>query len=48
MKHGLLKGKFNNVWTDARLRAAQIPGTVENLPDNYKSIVLNKNSRLPA
>ena len=41
---GLLKGKFNNVWCDARLRAAQIPGDVNDLPPEYKLIVLNKNS----
>ena len=40
---GLLKGKFNNVWCDARLRAAQIPGNVNDLPPEYKLIVLNKN-----
>ncbi len=43
--NGLLTGKFNNLWIDARLRAAQIPGTVEDLPDKYKAIVLNKNSQ---
>ena len=40
---GLIKGKFNNVWCDARLRAAQIPGNVNDLPPEYKLIVLNKN-----
>lgn len=41
---GLLKGKFNNLWTDTRLRAVQIPGRVEDLPPEYNSIILNKNS----
>lgn len=40
---GVLKGKFNNLWTDSRLRAAQIPGKVEDLPPEYKPIVLNNN-----
>ena len=39
---GLLKGKFNNVWADARLRAAQIPGKIDDLPQEYKPIALNK------
>lgn len=41
--NGLLKGKFNNLWTDARLRAAQIPGPVNDLTPEYKPIGLNKN-----
>lgn len=40
---GVLKGKFNNLWTDSRLRAAQIPGKVEDLPAEYRPIALNKN-----
>lgn len=40
---GVLKGKFNNLWTDSRLRAAQIPAKVEELPPEYKPIALNKN-----
>ncbi|MCG8047518.1 MAG: ATPase [Candidatus Thiodiazotropha endolucinida] len=40
---GLLKGKFNNLWTDARLRAAQIPGTIDVLPPEYRPIALNQN-----
>lgn len=40
---GVLKGKFNNLWTDARLRAAQIPGPVDDLPPEYKPIALEKN-----
>ena len=42
-KSGVLKGGFNNLWTDTRLRAAQIPGSVGDLPHEYKVIVLNKN-----
>lgn len=40
---GLLKGKFNNLWVNTRLRAAQIPGTIDDLPQEYKLIALNKN-----
>ena len=40
---GLLNGKFNNLWVDARLRAAQIPGNINDLPPEYKPIALNKN-----
>ena len=40
---GLLKGKFNNLWVDARLRAAQIPGDIDDLPPKFKPIALNKN-----
>ena len=40
---GVLRGKFNNLWTDPRLRAAQIPGKADDLPPEYKPIALNKN-----
>ena len=40
---GVLKGKFNNLWIDPRLRAAQIPGKVDDLPQEYKPIAQNKN-----
>ena len=40
---GVLRGKFNNLWTDPRLRAAQIPGKADDLPAEYKPIALNKN-----
>ena len=40
---GLLNGKFNNLWADARLQAAQIPGKIDDLPQEYKPIALNKN-----
>ena len=40
---GLLRGKFNNLWVDARLRAVQIPGKIDDLPPEYKSIALNRN-----
>ena len=40
---GLLNGKFNNLWKDSRLRAAQIPGNINDLPPEYKPIALNKN-----
>lgn len=42
-KRGLLKGNFNNLWMDLRLRAAQIPGRVDELPRQYQQIVLNQN-----
>ena len=41
---GLLNGKFNNLWADARLRAAQIPGKIDDLPQEYKPIALNTNA----
>ena len=41
---GVLKEKLNNLWTSAELRAVQIPGKIEDLPHNYKSIILNQNS----
>ena len=40
---GLLRGKFNNLWADTRLRAAQVPGKIGDLPQEYKPIALNKN-----
>ena len=40
---GLLKGRFNNIWTDTRLRAAQIPGRIDGLPPEYRPIALNQN-----
>jgi len=33
---GLLKGTFNNLWTNTRLRAAQIPGKRDDLPQEYR------------
>ena len=41
---GILKEKFNNLWVNTKLRAAQIPGNVDDLPLEYKSIVSNKNA----
>ena len=40
---GLLKKKCNNLWTDGRLLAAQIPGGVSDLPAEYRPIALNRN-----
>ena len=40
---GLLNRKFNNLWVDPRLRAAQIPGNINDLTPKYKPIALNKN-----
>ena len=41
--NGLLKNKFPHLWKDPRVRAAQIPGNVDDLPPEYRKIVLNKN-----
>ncbi len=41
---GLLKKGFNNLWTNPLLRVAQIPGRVNDLPPEYKNIVLNNNN----
>ena len=40
---GLLRGRFNNLWVDARLRAVQIPGNIDDLPPQYGPIALNRN-----
>lgn len=40
---GLLKQKCNHLWRDDKLRAAQIPGSIDDLPPEYKTIALNKN-----
>ena len=40
---GLLERKLNNLWTDPGLSAAQIPGSVNDLPQEYRSIALNRN-----
>lgn len=41
--NGVLKiGKMNHIWKDSRLKAAQIPDTLENVPPNYKTIINNK------
>ncbi len=42
-QRGLLKGTFDNLWRDSRLRAAQIPGSVRDLPPQYRQIALNEN-----
>lgn len=41
---GLLKEKKPHLWQDPRLKAAQIPGAIEDLPPEYKPIALNKNA----
>ena len=41
--NGLLNGKFNNLWKDAKLRAAQIPGKIDDLPREYMPIALDQN-----
>ncbi len=40
---GLLKQKLNHLWQTGTLRAVQIPGSVDDLPPEYKSIALNQN-----
>ena len=41
---GTLTGQSRiNAWKDANLHAVQIPGTVQDLPTNYRQIVQNKN-----
>jgi len=42
-ENGLLKRRANHLWVSPSLRAAQIPGSVEDLPPEYKSIVRNQN-----
>lgn len=44
LNKGVLNSKLNHIWTSVLLKAAQISGPVNDLPDNYRSIVLNKNS----
>ena len=42
-QQGLLTRKLNNIWTDRRLRVAQIPGSIASLPPEYRPIALNQN-----
>ena len=41
--NGVLKRKLNHVWCSPHLNAAQIPGPISDLPENFKSIVENRN-----
>lgn len=45
---GLLKKRMNHIWQNEKLKAAQIPGTIEELKsiedDFYRKVILNKNS----
>ena len=41
-KSGILKHKLNNLWIDDRLRAAQIPGSPDDLPLKYKRVIRNQ------
>ena len=43
LDNGILKQKLNHVWSNIMLRAAQIPGAIADVPDNFKNILLNKN-----
>ena len=40
---GVLKNSLNNLWKNTLLRAAQIPGDIDDLRSVYKEIILNKN-----
>lgn len=41
--NGILKlGKLNQIWTDKRLTAAQIPDSKENIDPQYANIIKNK------
>ncbi len=44
---GLLKKRVNHIWQNEKLKAAQIPGTIEELKaiedDFYRKVILNKN-----
>ena len=42
-KNGILKHKLNNLWVDPKLRAAQIPGQIADLPNALKPIAMNQN-----
>jgi ABC-type lipoprotein export system ATPase subunit len=49
-EHGVLEHKFNHVWKSIHLKAAQIPGSIEDLPNIYPTrghgfsqIIRNKN-----
>ncbi|WP_198004210.1 AAA family ATPase [Thioalkalivibrio sp. ALgr1] len=42
-KSGLLKERKPHLWSSPRLKAAQIPGPIEDLPPEYRPIVLNAN-----
>ena len=40
---GVLQRQLNHIWKNPLLLAAQIPGSIEELNDAYRQIVLNKN-----
>ena len=42
--NGILRQKANHLWTLPLLKAAQIPGGVEDLPSEYKPIAKNQNT----
>jgi len=43
LESGLLRQKLNHVWANPILRAVQIPGAFDDVPDNYRDILLYKN-----
>jgi len=43
LDNGILKQKLNHVWSNNMLRAAQIPGPIEDVPDSLRNILLSKN-----
>lgn len=44
LESGILKQKSNHLWKSDLLRAAQIPGSVDDLPTEYKPIAKNQNA----
>ncbi|MCG7872687.1 MAG: AAA family ATPase [Candidatus Thiodiazotropha lotti] len=40
--NGVLKQKANHLWKDAHLKAAQIPGSLEDLPSEFKQRIKNQ------
>jgi hypothetical protein len=41
--HGVLKQKANHLWKNPLLKAAQIPGSLDELPPEFKQIAKNQN-----
>lgn len=41
-ENGILKCKANHLWKDPHLKAAQIPGPIDDLPIEYRQIAKNK------
>lgn len=41
-KSGILKNRLHHLWKHPKLRAAQVPGKIDDLPSNFKKIVQNE------